>query len=203
LWIAIGWTSLSLLFSTLLGATVFWAAVLGLVLSWAYSAPPLRLKQSGWLGPGAVALSYEGLTWFTGAAVMTGGMPNAHILFLVVAFSIGAHGIMTLNDFKAVEGDRRLAIRSLPVELGVDNAALIACTMMALPQIVVVARLVGWGKPFYAAAVGLGVALQLLLMTRLLRDPRKYAPWYNATGTTLFVLGMLVCAFAVRTLGGG
>jgi len=45
--------------------------------------------------------------------------------------------------------------------------------------------------------------VQILLMTRLLRDPRRYAPWYNATGTTLFVLGMLVCAVAVRTPGGG
>ena len=29
-------------------------------------------------------------------------------------------------------------------------------------------------------------------MLRLLRDPRRHAPWYNATGTTLYVLGMLV-----------
>ncbi len=202
LWIAIAWTVVSLLFSTLLGEAVFVAAILGLFLSWAYSAPPLRLKQSGWFGPAAVALSYEGLTWFTGAAVMTGGLPNGYILFLVIAFSVGAHGIMTLNDFKAVEGDQRTGIRSLPVELGVDNAALIACAMMALPQIVVVIRLASWGRPFHAATVGLFVAAQLLLMTRLLRDPRKYAPWYNATGTTLFVLGMLVCAFAVRPFSG-
>ncbi len=35
---------------------------------------------------------------------------------------------------------------------------------------------------------------QLLLMVRLLRDPRRFAPWYNATGTTLYVLGMMVSA---------
>ena len=35
-------------------------------------------------------------------------------------------------------------------------------------------------------------------MARLLRDPRASAPWYNATGVTLYVLGMLVCAFALR-----
>jgi chlorophyll synthase len=40
-------------------------------------------------------------------------------------------------------------------------------------------------------------------MARLLRDPKKYAPWYNATGTSLFVFGMLVSAFAVRPLVGG
>jgi chlorophyll synthase len=38
-------------------------------------------------------------------------------------------------------------------------------------------------------------------MARLLRDPRTLAPWYNATGVTLYVLGMLVCAFALRPQG--
>lgn len=201
--IAVAWTIVSLAFSALLGTWVFWAAMLGLFLSWAYSAPPLRLKQSGWLGPAAVAVSYEGLTWFTGAAVMTGGLPAPRILFLAAAYSIGAHGIMTLNDFKAVEGDARMGIRSLPVTLGVENAALIACTVMALPQIVVVVRLASWGRPLHAAIVGLFLVVQFVLMTRLMRDPRKYAPWYNATGTSLFVFGMLASAIAVRSLGGG
>jgi chlorophyll synthase len=35
-------------------------------------------------------------------------------------------------------------------------------------------------------------------MRRLLTDPKKYAPWYNATGVTLYVLGMLAAALAVR-----
>ena len=201
--IAITWTLVSLAFSLLLGKWVFWAAVLGLILSWAYSAPPFRLKQSGWLGPAAVAICYEGLTWFTGAAVMLGALPDPHILYLAAAYSIGAHGIMTLNDFKAVEGDAQMGIRSLPVTLGVENAALIACTMMALPQIVVVVRLLGWGRPIHAAIVGLFVLVQFALMARLMRDPRKYAPWYNATGTSLFVFGMLASAIAVRTLVGG
>jgi chlorophyll synthase len=37
-------------------------------------------------------------------------------------------------------------------------------------------------------------------MKRLLSDPRKHAAWYNGTGTTLYVLGMLVSAFAVRAV---
>jgi chlorophyll synthase len=38
----------------------------------------------------------------------------------------------------------------------------------------------------------------LLLMGRLLKDPRERAPWYNATGVSLYVAGMLISAFAVR-----
>jgi chlorophyll synthase len=203
LWIAIAWTFLSSVFSAILGIWVFCAASIGLVLSWAYSAPPLRLKQSGWWGPAVVALSYEGITWFTGAAVMSGTLPDRHILLLAALYSVGAHGIMTLNDFKAVEGDHRMGIRSLPVRLGIDNAARLACLVMALPQFVVVLCLWTWDRPLFAAAVGLSVIAQLALMIRLLADPRRFAPWYNATGTTLYVLGMLAAAFAVRPLVGG
>jgi chlorophyll synthase len=40
---------------------------------------------------------------------------------------------------------------------------------------------------------------QLLLMRRLLQRPRELAPWYNATGISLYVLGMLASALAVRS----
>ena len=201
--IAIAWTLASLVFASFLGIWVFWAAALGLVLSWVYSAPPLRLKQSGWWGPAAVALSYEGITWFTGAAVMIGSLPDRRIIFLAVCYSVGAHGIMTLNDFKAVKGDRETGLNSLPVSLGVDNAALLACWMMAVPQFVVIVRILSWGRPVYAGLIALSLLAQIALMTRLLRDPTKFAPWYNATGTSLYVLGMLAAAFAVRPLVGG
>ena len=45
--------------------------------------------------------------------------------------------------------------------------------------------------------VALSLALQCGLMVRLLGDPRKFAPWFNATGTLLYVLGMLVSGFAI------
>jgi chlorophyll/bacteriochlorophyll a synthase len=38
---------------------------------------------------------------------------------------------------------------------------------------------------------------QTVLMRRLLQSPRDRAPWYNATGVSLYVLGMLVTAFAL------
>jgi len=202
LWIAVVWTGVSLIVAALTGPWVLAATVLGLALAWAYSAPPLRLKRSGWWGPGACALSYEGLTWFTGAAVMAGALPSAPILWLAGLYSVGAHGIMTLNDFKAIEGDRQTGLKSLPVTLGPRRAALLACAVMAVPQAMVVALLLGWDRPIQAGIVGLSLALQGLAMARLLRDPARLAPWYNGTGVTLYVLGMMVAATAVATLGG-
>jgi chlorophyll synthase len=203
LWIAIAWTGVSMLWAWALGPWVFAAAALGMALAWIYSAPPVRLKQSGWLGPAACAISYEGITWFTGAAVMLSALPDPRIIIIAGLYSLGAHGIMTLNDFKAIEGDRRTGIRSLPVQLGVEKAAEIACWVMAVPQAVVIALLLAWGKPLFAIGVLISFGAQLQLMQRLVTDPAKLAPWYNATGVLLYVLGMLVSAFALSAITRG
>lgn len=196
--IAIVWGLLSLLVAASLGVWVFYACIVGLAAAWAYSAPPLRLKMNGWWGNSAVGLCYEGLPWFTAAAAMLTARPPAEIIWLALLYSVGAHGIMTLNDFKAVEGDRKMGIGSLPVQLGEAAAARLACIVMAVPQIIVAAMLISWGKPVHAALIAASIALQVICMARLLKDPKKFAPWYNATGVTLYVLGMLAAAFAVR-----
>jgi len=198
-YIGCAWTLLSLVVAASLGQWVFAAAVFGLFLAWVYSAPPLRLKQNGWWGNAAVAICYEGLPWFTGAAVMAASLPDSRIIALALLYSIGAHGIMTLNDFKSVEGDRRMGVASLPVQLGVDEAARFACALMAAPQIVVIALLTHWGHGMHAVAVTALLLGQVALMRRLLTDPRGQAPFYNATGTTLYVLGMAVSAFALSS----
>jgi len=203
LYVAIVWTLVSLAWASLLGRWAFGAAVAGLVLAWAYSAPPLRLKQNGWWGNAACGLCYEGLAWTTGAAVMAGGaMPSGRSLSLALLYSIGAHGIMTLNDFKAVEGDRRMGVRSLPVQLGVQRAGRVACWFMALPQFVVVLLLVHWHRPGHAVAIGLLVMLQLVLMDRFLESVTARALWYSGFGVPVFVSGMMISAFALRSAGG-
>jgi len=198
LYVALGWTALSLLIGWLLGPWGFAATLLGVALAWAYSAPPLRLKRDGWTGGAACALSYETLPWITAAAVLSGGAPDPRVALVALLYGVGAHGIMTLNDFKAIEGDLRFGIRSLPARYGAARAAWIACIVMAVPQAVVVALLLGWGAPWTAAIIGTSLGLQLLCMAKLMRDPRALAPWYNATGVSLYVLGMMAVAAALR-----
>lgn len=204
LYYGIGWTLLSLVVAAALGLWVFLAAALGLLLAWLYSAPPVRFKNNGWYGNTAVAFSYETLPWFTGAAVMAGStFPDWHIVTVALLYGAGAHGIMTLNDFKAVDGDLKMGVRSLPAQLGVERAGRLACAVMALPQVVVVLLLLAWGQPIHAGLVALSLAVQGGLMVRLLKQPKELAPWYNATGVTLYVLGMMVTATAMPALAGG
>lgn len=195
--IAVAGSLLAMGVSWLTGPWVFAATLVGLACAWAYSAPPFRLKASGWVGPAVVGLSYEGLSWFTGASVMAGALPAAPILIVLALYSLGAHGIMTLNDFKAVEGDRATGLRSLPVTLGVRNAALLACAVMIVPQLAVAGLLAGWGLSLSAVLVASSLAAQLALMPRLLADPAGRAPWYGATGVSLYVTGMLAAALGL------
>ncbi|WP_096786187.1 chlorophyll synthase ChlG [Rhodobacter sp. CZR27] len=200
LWIALIMSAASLGVGWVLGPWGFGATVFGVLAAWAYSVEPIRLKRSGWWGPGLVALCYEGLPWFTGAAVLSAGAPNFFIVTLALLYAFGAHGIMTLNDFKALEGDRQHGVRSLPVVLGPDVAAKLACTVMALAQMLVIALLVIWGKPIHAAVIGALLIAQFFAMRVLLKDPKGKAPWYNGAGVTLYVSGMMVSAFAIRSL---
>ena len=197
-YIALAFTVLSVILAGALGAWAFAAALFGLALAWAYSAPPFRLKQNGWLGNAACGLCYEGLPWFTGAAIMAASLPNPRILFVALMYSVGAHGIMTLNDFKSVSGDRTFGIRSLPVLLGVNRAAWVACFTMAVPQVAVITALAVWGALWAALIIAILLVVQGVLMRRFLSKPSANAIWYNATGTSLYVLGMLVAAFALR-----
>ncbi|MFO0690332.1 MAG: chlorophyll synthase ChlG [Myxococcota bacterium] len=199
LFLAIGWSVLSMFAAWAFGPTVFAASALGMALAWAYSAPPFRLKRNGWAGNSAVAIAYEGLAWLTGVSVaLGGGAPAGPTVAFALLYSAGTHGIMTLNDFKSIEGDRRMGIGSLPVRLGPERAARLACGVMLVPQLVVIGILVALARPLHAAVVSLLALLQVACMPRLLAAPREQATWYSATGVGLFVSGMLVAALALR-----
>lgn len=193
-------TLASLALAATMGPVVFAATIVALLFAWTYSAPPLRLKASGLWGPLSVGLTYESLSWFTGTALMAGALPSLPVLQVLLLYGLGAWGIMTLNDFKAVKGDRLTGVRSLPAEVGERPAVLLACLAMALPQLGVVLLLLGQALPAAAGAVFLSLLLQLACMARLTRDPGRFAPWYNATGVSLYVLGMVAAAFGLGSL---
>ena len=77
-------------------------------------------------------------------------------------------------------------------------AAILACVVMAGPQLVMITLLAIWHHPFHALGVAALLIAQFALMVRLLLAPRERAIWYSGTGVTLYVLGMLVTAFALQ-----
>ena len=183
-----------------LGEWVLIATVVAIFCAWAYSVEPIRLKKSGILGPAIVAICYEGLPWFTGAAVIFQGLPDIKIILFAALYAFGAFGIMTLNDFKALKGDTITGVNSLPVTIGPEKASKVACSVMVIPQLIVFSLLYYFGAFIEAILIGLLLISQIGLMRKLTKNPEKLAPWYNATGVTLYVIGMMVAAVALRDL---
>lgn len=199
--IAMLWTLLSIIAAIPLGIVGMIAVDIALLFAWAYSAPPFRFKQNGWLGNAAVGVTYEGLAWVTGAVVLLGGaLPSWPVLTLAALYSLGAHGIMTLNDFKAMDGDRRMGIRSLPVSLGAARAGWVLCTVMIVPQLAVIGLLFAWGADWHPYAIAALVLTQLGLMWRFLRAPVQRALFLSAVGVPFYVWGMMIAAFALRSV---
>ena len=189
--------ALGIVLAFLLGSMVAILMGVSVLLGISYRVHPLRFKRNGWLGNGTVSFAYEGLPWLAGTAALSGGQLHPISVILAVVFSIGAHGIMTVNDFNSIEGDRTSGIRTLPVMLGERNAAVYCCTIMNIAQVVVVVLAITQGHPRVGGLLLLLLLAQWPLQGRWIAQPQAKAPWYHGTGILLYVVGMLIAAFGV------
>jgi chlorophyll synthase len=71
---------------------------------------------------------------------------------------------------------------------------------MAIPQIIMITCLFSWGLVISGICITLLLIGQMAAMAKLLKDPEKFAPWYNATGVLMYVSGMMVSAVGLRHL---
>jgi chlorophyll synthase len=178
-----------------LGPEVALFVGIGFLFAVSYSMKPFRGKRNGWIGNALVSFSYEGLAWVAGHAALAAlSWQSALLAFF---YSLGAHGIMTVNDFKSIEGDTRMGIRSIPVQYGKQKAAWMVVFTMALAQIAVIVSLFLWGNPVAAGVVLTLLLVQSVPFVRFIRDPENNAVFFNATAIMLFVWGMLVAAIGL------
>ncbi|KAG7960887.1 hypothetical protein I3843_10G149700 [Carya illinoinensis] len=174
---------------------IFYLAVGGSLVSYIYSAPPLKLKQNGWIGNFALGASYIGLPWWAGQALF--GTLTPDIIVLTLLYSIAGLGIAIVNDFKSIEGDRALGLQSLPVAFGAETAKWICVGAIDITQISVAGYLLGAGKPYHALALLTLIIPQVVFQFQyFLKDPVKYDVKYQASAQPFLVLGLLVTAFA-------
>ena len=107
---------------------------------------------------------------------------------------------MTLNDFKAIEGDKKMGVRSLPVQLGADLAAKVACLIMLVPQVMVCIYLYSIDQTWNSLAILILIFFQMGLMKYFIDKPIDRALFYSGFGVPLFVSGMMIAAFGIRHL---
>ncbi len=180
--------------------TITVMAIGGSFLSYIYSAPPLKLKQNGWLGNYALGASYIALPWWAGHALF--GDLNPTIVILTLFYSLAGLGIAVVNDFKSVEGDRQLGLKSLPVMFGITTAAWICVLMIDIFQVGIASYLISIRENLYAAMLLLLVIPQITFQDMyFLRDPLTNDVKYQASAQPFLVLGMLVAALALGHAG--
>lgn len=171
-------------------------AIFGSFISYIYSAPPLKLKQNGWLGSYALGASYISLPWWAGQALF--GTLDWKVMLLTMFYSFAGLGIAIVNDFKSVDGDRELGMKSLPVMFGIDKAKWICVGMIDIFQLLVAAVLLTESEgPYAAAIVGLLLPQVFLQIKYFLKDPVENDVKYQAAAQPFLVLGILVAGLAV------
>ena len=176
--------------------SVFLLALGGSFVSFIYSAPPLKLKQNGWLGNYALGASYIALPWWAGQALF--GKLTWITAFLTLAYSLAGLGIAIINDFKSVEGDKKLGLNSLPVVFGIRNASFISAGMIDIFQLLMVGVLIIIGQHLASVILILLIIPQITFQDIwLLKDPLKFDVKYQASAQPFLILGMLVTALAI------
>ncbi len=172
----------------------------GSFIAYIYSAPPLKLKQNGWLGNYALGSSYIALPWWAGHALF--GELNWTIVILTLIYSFAGLGIAVVNDFKSVEGDRALGLKSLPVMFGVTTAAWICVIMIDTFQAGIAGYLIYIHENLYAAILFLLVIPQIVFQDMyFLRDPLENDVKYQASAQPFLVIGMLIAGLALGHAG--
>ena len=176
--------------------SVLLLALGGSFVSYIYSAPPLKLKQNGWLGNYALGASYIALPWWAGQALF--GHLTWTTALLTLAYSLSGLGIAVINDFKSVEGDKSLGLESLPVVFGIKNASRISAGMIDIFQLAMVIVLIAIGQHFASVILVLLIIPQITFQDIwLLRDPLSFDVKYQASAQPFLILGMLVTAIAI------
>jgi chlorophyll/bacteriochlorophyll a synthase len=167
----------------------------GAVVAYIYSAPPLKLKQNGWLGTYALGASYIALPWWAGHALF--GTLNWTLIVMTLFYSLAGLGIAIVNDFKSVEGDRQFGLKSLPVMFGIDKAAWICVLMIDIFQAGIGIYLITIHQNLYAAILLLLIVPQITFQDMyFLRNPLENDVKYQASAQPFLVLGMLVAGLA-------
>ena len=176
--------------------SVLLLALGGSFVSYIYSAPPLKLKQNGWLGNYALGASYIALPWWAGQALF--GKLTIVTAILTLAYSLSGLGIAVINDIRSVEGDSKLGLNSLPVVFGIKNASRISAGLIDIFQLAMVVVLVIIGQHLASVILVLLVIPQITFQDMwLLRDPLKFDVKYQASAQPFLITGMLVTALAI------
>jgi 4-hydroxybenzoate polyprenyltransferase len=197
--VAAVWAGLAVVGAVGLGHGYLTLVCLALLLGWAYSAPPLRLKRWTWSAGATVILA--GLLTFTAGAVAVGAtsLPTTLLLFAIaMSCWMGFVGALA-KDLSDVAGDVATGRRSSAVVRGLPaagrrlsgNALLVAATFVIAAA--AVDRVLLWpAAAVLAGAVAIALTCRDTRLRRATRGPYRIfmTTQYVAHGVVPIGIGM-------------
>ena len=131
--------------------------------------------------------AFAGLTW-----------PS---ILIALLYSLGAHGIMSINDYKSINGDKDGGVSTIPVLYGPQKAAWLILITMNVAQIAVIAAFLYWQIWWIALAITIILLVQLPTQRNFLRNPGENYLKFSAIGVSFYVWGMMAAAIGLRLVG--
>ncbi len=118
---------------------VGWIVAFTAGLTWAYSAPPLRARNSWWFGPLVIAIPRGLLLKVAGWGTLAPIFSDREPWILGAVFFCFVIGAAPTKDFADVEGDRQGGASSLPIRFGPTMAARLVAPFLCLPGLLLIA----------------------------------------------------------------
>ena len=181
----------------------FWIAVLAAILTYVYSAPPLRTKRWGWAAQFTIAVPRGMLLKVCGWSCVAGVFSDPEPWYIGLVFFLFLLGASATKDFADMAGDAKAGCFTLPVRYGVRSAAwqigpFFAIPWMLLPLGTHVFRR-GDGAPLLSGDPTVLTALGIVLaaygvytVSLILRDPESLARTENHPSWTHMYRMMMV-----------
>ncbi|NTW97178.1 MAG: UbiA family prenyltransferase [Oscillochloris sp.] len=171
-------------------------SVLSIILSAAYSVPPVKLKQHFWLGAPAVGLGYVFLSWAAGHLTFAPMSGPSLILALINSFL--AAGLLFLNDIKSLEGDRTHGLQSMTVALGVRRTLVVSYLIIGACELLLLLLSLWAGYLWATVVLTLALAIPIYSQVRLYREPthKNFLRYIIASNPFVLII-QFVSAFIV------
>jgi 1,4-dihydroxy-2-naphthoate octaprenyltransferase len=163
------------------GSGLFWIGLAGLVVGWAYSAPPMKLASRGW---GELCVVAGFLLVVLGADTVQRGAVGDLPWHAALPYALLTTNILFINQFPDREADRRAGKHHWVVRLSAERAAgvygwiaLLGAAWLA--GLVALDRLPSWAM---LSLAGMAPAIAAwLALRRDCRQPARLAPAIKST----------------------
>jgi bacteriochlorophyll c synthase len=145
--------------------------IVGFVLAYTYSAPPFTLKRNVLVSGPAVGISYSLITWIAGNVLYSD--LKSEVVWMAVINALIATGLIFLNDFKSVEGDRKQGMKSLPVMFGTLKTYVVSFILIDVPFSAFVVLAFVWQFQFLFYFSLVSFLIILVAQYLLYADPKE------------------------------